>query len=103
MTIHPRLRGVAASLAGLLLGGSVAAACVSGLPAGRIERVEAPASAAAAMRLAADGKRSPVQAYDWLCAGDLFELAAGVRVVAVLASGTERVFTASSPGPVPAA
>jgi hypothetical protein len=78
------------------------AACVTGLPLGRVERVEAPAEGPAPLHLAADGHRQPARTYQWICEGDRFELAGGAKVVAQLAGGVLHTFHAAAPGPLPA-
>jgi hypothetical protein len=81
-------------------GAPARAGCVDGLPVGRIDRIEAPAGGPAPQHVSADGRRGPAQVYQWLCAGDRFELVGTTQVVAVLAGGVVQTFHAGAPGPV---
>jgi hypothetical protein len=101
MPAHAPLLMAAAAMVALLAAAAPAqAACPHGLPIGRIDRVEAPADGPVPQQVAADGRRMPARVYQWLCAGDRFELAGSAQVVAVLAGGVTQTFHAGAPGPV---
>lgn len=88
-----------ALLAVSMVGQAAHAACPSGLPVARVERIDAAPAAAAPARVAGDGSRAPLRPYDWLCPGDRIELNGAQRLVAVGAGGAELVF---APGSMPA-
>lgn len=90
------------ALGGLAFAACAQAACPSGLPLARIERIEAPATGAAPQRVAIDGTRSALRSYDWLCAGDRIELQGATRIVAMLAGGAEQVFAPGAALSLPA-
>jgi hypothetical protein len=81
---------------------SAAAPCAASLPTARVERVEVPSGEKAPQRVAANGSRSTVKVYDWLCPGDRFDIQGEARVAAVLAGGTEQVFSKGAAGPMAA-
>jgi hypothetical protein len=75
---------------------AAAAPCVSGLPLARVDSVEAAAGEPVPQRLAPDGTRSPLKAYDWLCGGDRLEIRGQARVVVVFPNGVASTFTKDS-------
>lgn len=71
-----------------------AAACRSGTPLGRIDRIEPPDAQPAPVHIDADNRRSIAQPFDWLCTGDAIEITGSAVVVASFARGEPRRFAA---------
>lgn len=71
-----------------------AGACRSGLPLGRIDRIEPPDAQPAPVHVGADNRRSIAQPFDWLCPGDAIEITGSATVVASFARGEQRRFGA---------